>query len=197
MSVNRSLLYWSRTIHIYFSIALLLLLAFFAITGITLNHASELAAEPVVMARTVETLPELPLDEAGMIADSPELAQFLRREFGLRRDLATLEVSPDGLLVDYRAPGRSAFVEIDVFNGRAAFELTDFGVIALLNDLHKARDTDVIWKWLVDASGVLIVVFSLAGFVLLLPSQSRLKRVTLVTLLGLGLLAAAYWLAIR
>lgn len=196
MSVNRSLLYWSRTIHIYLSIALLLLLAFFAITGITLNHASELAAEPVVTARTLETLPELPLDEAGMIADSPELAQFLRREFGLRRDLATLETSPDGVLVDYRAPGRSAFVEIDVFNGRAVFELTDFGVIALLNDLHKARDTDVIWKWLVDASGVLIVVFSLAGFVLLLPSQSRLKRVTLASLLGLGLLAAAYWLAL-
>ncbi len=196
MSVNRSLLYWSRTIHIYLSIALLLLLAFFAITGITLNHASELAAEPVVTSRTLETLPELPLDEAGMIADSPELAQFLRREFGLRRDLATLETSPDGVLVDYRAPGRSAFVEIDVFNGRAVFELTDFGVIALLNDLHKARDTDVIWKWLVDASGVLIVVFSLAGFVLLLPSQSRLKRVTLASLLGLGLLAAAYWLAL-
>ena len=196
MSVNRSLLYWSRTIHIYLSIALLLLLAFFAITGITLNHASELAAEPVVTSRTLETLPELPLDEAGMIADSPELAQFLRREFGLRRDLATLETSPDGVLVDYRAPGRSAFVEIDVFNGRAVFELTDFCVIALLNDLHKARDTDVIWKWLVDASGVLIVVFSLAGFVLLLPSQSRLKRVTLASLLGLGLLAAAYWLAL-
>ncbi len=196
MSVNRSLLYWSRTIHIYFSIALLLLLAFFAITGITLNHASELAAEPVVTARTLESLPDLPLDEAGMIADSPELAQFLRREFGLRRELATLEASADGLLVDYRAPGRSAFVEIDVFNGRAAFELTDFGVIALLNDLHKARDTDVIWKWLVDASGVLIVVFSLAGFVLLLPSQSRLKRVTLASLLGVGLLAVAYWLAL-
>jgi hypothetical protein len=195
MAVNRKLLQWSRTVHIYLSIALLTILLFFALTGITLNHATTLGGEPAVTERTLEALPELPLDEAGMIADSPELAQFLRDEFGLRRSLVTLEAEDDVLFIDYRAPGHSALLEIDAFAGTAHYESTDFGVIAFLNDLHKGRDTDVIWKWLLDISGVLVVVFSLAGFVLLLPNRYRFKRVAAYSLLGFVLISAGYWLA--
>ena len=195
MPVNRTLLQWSRTVHIYLSIALLLILIFFAVTGITLNHASTMTGEPIITTRTLDTLPELPIDEGGMIADSPELVQFLRDEFGLRRSFVTLQTDSDVLVVDYRGPGRSAFVEIDAFAGTATYELTDFGLIATLNDLHKARDTDVIWKALVDASGVLLVLFSLAGFVLLLPNNYRFKRVALYSLIGIAAISALYWLA--
>jgi hypothetical protein len=195
MAVNRKLLQWSRTIHIYLSVALLTVLVFFSLTGITLNHATTLGGEPEVTERTLETLPELPLDGDGMIADSPELAQFLRKEFGLRRALVTLEHEDDVLLIDYRAPGGSALVEIDAFAGTAHYEATNFGVVAFLNDLHKGRDTGVIWKWLIDVSGVLAVLFSLAGFVLLLPNRYRFKRVLGYSLLGFVLVGAGYWLA--
>lgn len=195
MPVNRTLLQWSRTIHIYLSIALLLILVFFAVTGITLNHASTMTAEPVITTRTLDSLPDLPLDEGGMIADSPELAQFLQDEFGLRRSFVTLQADGDVLVADYRGPGRSAFVEIDAFAGTANYELTDFGMVAMLNDLHKARDTDTVWKAMVDASGVLLVLFSLAGFVLLLPNNYRFKRVTLYSLIGIAVLGAFYWVA--
>lgn len=197
MPVNRTLLHWSRTIHIYLSIALLLILVFFAVTGITLNHATTMTAEPLVTSKMLDSLPELPLDEAGMIADSPELAQFLRAEFGLRRSFVTLTGDGDLLVVDYRAPGKSAFVEIDAFAGTANYELTDFGLVAMLNDLHKARDTDFFWKALVDASGALLVLFSLAGFVLLLPNNYRFKRVALYSLIGLAMLGALYWVVIN
>ncbi len=195
MPVNRTLLQWSRTVHIYLSIALLLVLVFFSVTGITLNHANTMTGEPVVTTRTLDSLPDLPLDEAGMIADSPELAQFLRDEFGLRRSFVTLQGDGDLLVIDYRAPGRSAFVEIDAFAGTANYELTDFGLVAMFNDLHKARDTDVIWKALVDISGVLLVLFSLAGFVLLLPNNYRFKRVSLFSLIGITAISVLYWFA--
>lgn len=195
MAINRTLLQWSRTIHIYLSIALLTILVFFALTGITLNHATLFGAEPTVVRTELETLPPLPLDEDGMIIDSPELAQLLREEFGLRRALVTLEIEGDGLLyIDYRAPGRSAYVEVDAIAGTASYESTDYGLIAFLNDLHKGRDTDVIWKWLLDISGVLLVLFSLAGFVLLLPNNYRFKRIAGYSLLGFLLIGLFYGL---
>ena len=196
MPINRKLLQWSRTIHIYLSIALLLILVFFALTGITLNHATMFTAEPEVTTRTMESLPDLPLDDDGMIADSPELAQFLRDEFDLRRTMVTVETVGDALFIDYRAPGRSGLLEIDAFAGTAIYELTDFGVVAWLNDLHKARDTDMVWKALVDISGVLLVLFSLAGFVLLLPNRYRFKRVVGYSAAGFVLLWIGYALAV-
>jgi hypothetical protein len=194
MAINRTLVQWSRTIHIYLSIVLLTVLLFFSITGITLNHATEISAQPEVTERMLDVLPELPMDSAGMIADSPELAQFLRDEFGLRRNLVTLESEDGLLLVDYRKPGGSVLLEIDSLAGNAHYEATDFGWVAFLNDLHKGRDTGVIWKRLLDISGVLAVVFSLAGFVLLLPNRYRFKRVTVYSLLGFAVVGTGYWL---
>lgn len=196
MPINRKLLHWSRTVHIYLSIALFLILVFFALTGITLNHATVFVGEPEVTVRTLDTLPELPLDEAGMIADSPELAQLLREEFGLRRSMVTLDTLDDVVFIDYRAPGKSGLLEIDVAAGTAHYELTDFGLVAFLNDLHKARDTDMIWKALIDISGILLVFFSIAGFVLLLPNRYRFKRVAAYSLGGFVLLALGYWAAV-
>ncbi|MDR2212399.1 MAG: PepSY-associated TM helix domain-containing protein, partial [Pseudomonadales bacterium] len=54
MAINRTLLQWSRTIHIYLSIALLTSLVFFALTGITLNHATLFGAEPTVVRTELE-----------------------------------------------------------------------------------------------------------------------------------------------
>ena len=194
MAVNRTLVSWSRTIHIYLSIALLIILVFFSITGITLNHADTLTATPVVTSQTRDSLPDLPREADGSIADSPALAAFLRQEFGVRRALATLNVEDDLVIVDYRAPGTSTFVEIDTLTNTLRAETTDYGFIAVLNDLHKARDTDVIWYWFVDASAVVLVIFSIAGFVLLLPNTYRFKRVAAYTLAATALLGAGYFL---
>jgi Uncharacterized protein conserved in bacteria len=192
MAINRKLLQWSRTVHIYFSIALFLILVFFALTGITLNHATFFTGEPQVTVQRVDGLPDLPLDEDGIIADSPELAQFLREEFGLSRSVVELDAVGDVLFVDYRAPGRSGLLEIDVATGTAQYEFTNYGLIATLNDLHKARDTDVLWKWLIDISGVLLVLFSIAGFILLLPNRYRFKRIALYSFVSLALIALVY-----
>lgn len=192
MAINRKLLQWSRTVHIYFSIALFLILVFFALTGITLNHATFFTGEPQVTVQRVDGLPDLPLDEDRIIADSPELAQFLREEFGLSRSVVELDAVGDVLFVDYRAPGRSGLLEIDVATGTAQYEFTNYGLIATLNDLHKARDTDVLWKWLIDISGVLLVLFSIAGFILLLPNRYRFKRIALYSFVSLALIALVY-----
>ena len=113
MAINRNLVNWSRTIHVYLSIALLIVLVFFSITGITLNHAELMVAEPQTEVRTLDNLPVLPLDDNGMIFDSPELAAYVRDEFGIRLEFADLTIAEPFVTIEYDGPGYQALVEID------------------------------------------------------------------------------------
>jgi hypothetical protein len=194
MVINRKLVSWSRTIHIYLSIVLFVVLVFFSITGITLNHVDFFTAEPTITEITVDSLPELPLDSDGLIADSPELELFLLNEFGVEREKASLTHDVNLVFVDYRGPGATAFIEIDQDLQKAFGEKSDYGFIAMLNDLHKARDTDALWKWVLDISSILLIFFSIVGFVLLLPNTYRLKRVAAYSVAATVLVSIGYWL---
>jgi uncharacterized protein len=193
---SRHLLAWSRAIHVYLSIVLLLVLVFFALTGITLNHAAGLTGDPIVSTRALDNLPALPRDADGNIVASPALEHLLRSEFGVRLSLATLRQDGEFLIVDYQVPGAAALIEIDQAANVATMERTDYGVIALLNDLHKGRHVDVVWSALIDLSGALLVLFALAGFVLLLPNKRRFNQVLRYSLMGLLVTAAGYWLVL-
>ncbi|HWK55655.1 MAG TPA: PepSY-associated TM helix domain-containing protein [Hyphomicrobiales bacterium] len=184
----------SRTIHVYLSIALLLALVFFAITGITLNNATLMTGQPSTSSETLDTLPDLPRDADGRIIESEPLKRFLRERFGVRLDRAVLSYEDEILVVDYQAPGRMVLVEIDQELGEAFVESTDFGLVAFLNDLHKGRNVDLLWDWLIDISGVLLVIFSLAGLVLLLPNKRRFRKVLRYSAVGLVLLSVGYLL---
>ena len=63
MEINRNLVNWSRAVHVYLSIALLIILIFFSITGITLNHAESMVGEPQTEIITLDSLPNLPLED--------------------------------------------------------------------------------------------------------------------------------------
>ena len=176
MAINRTLVNWSRTVHVYLSIALLIVLVFFSITGITLNHAETMTAAPETSTIILDELPALPLDDEGFIADSPELAEFVRQEFGIRMEFATLAFNDALITIEYDGPGTQSLVEIDQDLGEVYAESTNYGLVAALNDLHKGRYTHVVWNALIDISAIILTIFSLAGFVLLLPNKYRFKR---------------------
>ncbi|MDC0598230.1 PepSY-associated TM helix domain-containing protein [Gammaproteobacteria bacterium] len=195
MAINRQLLNWSRIIHVYFSIALMLVLIFFSITGITLNNAEILTGNPEVTTLTLNELPDLPRNDDNRITASPELERFVKAEFGIRLKHAEVSYEDEFLVIDYQAPGKATLVEIDQEFGEAFVESTNFGLIAVLNDLHKGRDVDIIFSWLIDISGILLVLFSLAGFILLLPNKRRFRKVSLYSVVGIIILTASYLLS--
>ena len=195
MTINRNLVNWSRTIHVYLSIALIIVLVFFSITGITLNHAELMVAEPQTEVRTLDNLPVLPLDDNGMIFDSPELAAYVRDEFGIRLEFADLTIAEPFVTIEYDGPGYQALVEIDQELGEIYAESTDYGLVAVLNDLHKGRYTHIVWNALIDISGIILVIFSLAGFVLLLPNKFRFRKVLKYSVVGIVISVAAYFIA--
>tara|TARA_R110000772_G_scaffold47140_1_gene107889 strand:- start:1288 stop:1881 length:594 start_codon:yes stop_codon:yes gene_type:complete len=195
MAINRTLVNWSRTVHVYLSIALLIVLVFFSITGITLNHAESMTAEPSTETIILDELPPLPLNEEGTISDSPELADFIRREFGIRMEFATATFDEFLITIEYDGPGTQSLIEIDQDLGEVYAETTNYGLVAALNDLHKGRYTHIVWNALIDISAIILVIFSLAGFVLLLPNKYRFKSVARYSVLGIILTTVVYFIA--
>jgi uncharacterized protein len=152
-----------RWLHIYTSMVSLLVVLFFAGTGVTLNHPDWLAAE-----RTDEvtgTLPAAWKTDKGI--DWLVVAEHLRATRGVHGTLADRREDEREGSLTFRAPGYSADALIDMRNGAYRLTTSYQGAVGVINDLHRGRDTGRAWAWLIDASGVFLVLLSLTGLGLL------------------------------
>ncbi|WNO61985.1 PepSY-associated TM helix domain-containing protein [Rheinheimera sp. MMS21-TC3] len=143
----------------------------FAITGITLNHAAAISGnnqlitiEAKVPETELETLRLLP---AGDIMLPERLRQYLNSK-GVKIAGDTLG-QWDGaeFYVAMAKPGADAWLAIDAQYAQFSYERTDRGWVAYFNDLHKGRDTGIVWFWLIDIFALFCVVFCGSGLILL------------------------------
>ena len=193
---NTQRAYWLKTLHQWHwisSAVCLLGMLLFSVTGITLNHASQIESRPAVTARELQLPPEL---KALVAADasapsSPRAPLPARLVDWVDTQLAVdvrgrdAEWSEEELYVSLPRPGGDAWLRIDRESGAAEYERTDRGWISYLNDLHKGRHTGVAWSWFIDVFAVACLVFCLTGlFILKLHAANR---PTTWPIVGLGL----------
>lgn len=185
--------FWAKQLHLWHwtsSAVCLVGMLLFAFTGITLNHAAEIEAEPQVEA--IETQ----LSEAALAAlqgDTPEddrpvpdaVTRWAQEELSVSLAGRPVEWSEEEAYIALPRPGGDGWLAIDRTTGDVTFERTDRGWIAWLNDLHKGRDTGTAWSWFIDIFSVAAIVFSLTGLVLLWL-HSRHRKLTW-PLVGAGL----------
>ncbi|WP_421682440.1 hypothetical protein HKW98_15530 [Stutzerimonas urumqiensis] len=161
----------------------------FALTGITLNHAAQIEADPDVVTHELR-LPEAllaPLRDAPPTAGLPDdLARWLEAALPIDLDGRTPEWSDDELYLALPRPGGDAWLSLTLDTGELIYEVTDRGWIAWLNDLHKGRNTGSAWSWFIDGFAIACVIFSATGLLLLQRHASN--RPTTWPLVGLGLL---------
>jgi len=65
--------------------------------------------------------------------------------------------------------------------------------VAVLNDLHKGRDSGPGWSLVIDVSAVFLTVVSLSGLVMLFFLKNKRVRGILVALGGGVLCGVLYW----
>lgn len=144
----------------------------FALTGITLNHAASIPAEPTT--RVIEA--QVPADVLARVsvpeADDAPLPDSLRDWLASEQDLHLGSVSGEWTEIDvYVAlprPGGDAWLSVDLTNGELFYERTDRGWISYLNDLHKGRNTGNAWRWFIDVFALACIVFCVTGLLLLM-----------------------------
>ena len=162
----------------------------FAITGITLNHAGQIASTPVVETVEMPVPAELAESLAVQAEESPEgipdaLSQWLREQ-GIRLQGGQPEWSEYELYISQPRAGGDAWLSIDFESAMLLYESTDRGWIAYLNDLHKGRHTGAVWNGFIDLFAALCILFCLTGFgVLVLHAR---QRISVWPVTGLGVL---------
>ncbi|MDJ0277586.1 PepSY-associated TM helix domain-containing protein [Sphingomonas sp. 2R-10] len=149
----------------------------FAITGITLNHAGAISAEPVVAERTAQLpgslLRTLTAAAATKGTIPVPVATDIERQVALDVAGRPVEWSDGEAYVALPRPGGDAWVSIDLTSGAIRAEMTDRGWISYLNDLHKGRNAGSAWFWFIDVFAIACVLFSITGLLLL---QLHAKR---------------------
>jgi hypothetical protein len=157
---------WARWLHIYSSMASFAIVFFFAATGITLNHA-EWFVDPQRASQSKGSIDRGLLKTTDGGVAKPAIVEYLTRTHHLSGALADFRVDDQQCALSFKGPGYSADVFIDRATGR--YDLTEarLGVVAVLNDLHKGRDTGVPWRFAIDVSAGLLVFIAMSGLVLL------------------------------
>lgn len=185
--------FWLRQLHSWhwISAALSMIgMLFFAITGITLNHAGAIHAEPKVVAHSGK-LPAAMLKDLAAPAqtDAPlpaAVAAQVKQQIGIDVAGRPAEWASDTITVNLPRPGGDGWVTVDPSNGAIASEVTDRGWLSLANDLHKGRNSGGSWSWFIDIFAVACIIFTLSGLLLLqLHSKHRPSTWPIV---GMGLL---------
>jgi hypothetical protein len=169
-------------LHTYLSMVSFSILFFFAATGITLNHQDKMNGEPKITRFSGHLDPALVAVSVGKQVDQSRVVAQLLAAQKIKGHLSDFRVDDDVVTVSFKGPGYTADAFID--RKTAAYDMTEtrMGLVAIINDLHKGRDTGTAWAQLIDLSAVLMMLVSITGLTLIFFLHKRLT-------LGLWMLA--------
>lgn len=178
----------TRWLHIYGSMVSLALVLFFAVTGITLNHQDWFAGREVITERHGTMNASWLRGAAPDAVDKLQVVEYLRSAAAVRGALADFRIDDRQVEVVFKGPGYAASAIVDRTTGRFDVSESRFGLAAIINDLHKGRDTGGVWSVAIDVSAALLIFLSLTGLILLYFVHKY--RVAGIILAGAGALAS-------
>lgn len=171
---------WSRLVHVYTSMICLLLVLFFSITGLTLNHPSWGSGSTVKMVKG--TLPAA--WKSGTTIDWLIVDEQLRSANGVSGQVTDYRNESGETSITFKGPGYVASATIDPATGAYDLSIDTQGLVGVMNDIHKGRNTTSSFKWVIDIIAVLLIVISLSG--LLLQFFLRRRRRSAYITAGVG-----------
>jgi hypothetical protein len=168
---------------------------FFSVTGITLNHPDWFFGDSERSVRIEGRLnPEWLTPPAGEgssaggseseIRSKLDVVEELRRAHRITGALAEFRVDERECVVAFKGPGYAADAFIDRESGQYTLTQTFHGLVGIVNDLHKGRDTGPVWSAVIDVSAVLLTFISFTGLVLLFYLKLRRSTGLIIALLG-------------
>lgn len=187
---ERNIAQLSRWLHIYVSMISFAIVLFFAVTGLTLNHPDFFAGE-------LKSSNEKGRLDSNWVNNTDttkiaklEIVEYLRKAHGIKAALAEFRIDEAQCSLSFKGPGYAADAFIDRTNGSYEVALMRAGVVGVMNDLHKGRDSGSGWSVVIDVSAILMTLVSLTGIILIL--YIKRKRVSGLVIAAIGLLLA--WL---
>ena len=164
---------------------------FFSVTGLTLNHQEWFEhAEKTSLVKGA--MPPALLSKP----DELRIVEYIRNTNHVTGMVGEVRTDSDQITVAFRGPGYSADATISRSTGHYDLIETRNGFWAVMNDLHKGRDTGTAWKWFIDVSAVLLTLVSLTGLMLIFFLYKKRTAGLVVATAGLLLSLLLYRLCV-
>ncbi|AZI41494.1 peptidase [Deinococcus psychrotolerans] len=191
-TLKASLNSWLRWLHTYISMFSLLLILFFAGTGVTLNHPDWTFGGVEKQQQFSGSLP------AGWqkngTADALSIAEFLRAKYGLHGIASDFQYQGGIGGLSFRTPGYSADVQFDQ-SGKYSVNVDAQGALAVANDFHRGKNSGGAWLWFIDASGIFLMVVALTGLGIMLYLR-KVRTASLISIVvGGAVMGLLMWRA--
>jgi len=171
----------------------LLVVLFFAATGIALNHP-EWTFGSAQSEQTYTGILPAGWQTGGQV-DWLKTAETLRAKYGLKGSVSEHRSDSQQASLSFRAPAYAADAFIQIKDGSYTLRVSRQGPLAVLDDLHRGRDSGSAWAWVIDLSGGFLLLIALTGFALsLFLRKTRMAAVTMA-LTGGVLVALMMWRA--
>lgn len=188
-----------RWLHIYLSMLSFAIVFFFAVTGLTLNHADRF----VDQLHTVQQKGQIDTSWTGgggkdtTRVDKLKVVEWLRRQNNVKGYCSDLRIDEEQVSISFKGPGYAADAFINRATGKYDLTVTTAGFVGVINDLHKGRDTGSTWSVFIDASAILLALVSLTGLILILFLKKKRLAGLLVATAGLALAWLVYKIWIK
>lgn len=170
----------ARWLHVYTSMISLLIVLFFSVTGVVLNHPEWTFGSTETRQQVKGMLPQA--WKAGSAVDWLKVTTALQKA-GLKGTAGDYRADSGGDTLSFRAPGYSADVSIEPVTGRYTANIDSQGWVAALGDLHRGRDAGRAWSLALDLAGYFLTLIALTGLAMLLYLK-KLRLSGILTLLG-------------
>lgn len=182
----------SRWLHIYLSMISFVIILFFSVTGLTLNHADYFQKNASITEKKgridtawVSTKDTLKIQRLSIV-------EYFRKSFKVKGAVEDFRIDDYEISFSFKAPGYSADIFIDRANGDFNLMETNQGFMGFINDLHKGRDTGKNWLWVIDIAAILMTIISLTGLILLLFIKKKRWAGIILLLVGAFLMYIFY-----
>lgn len=187
----------ARHVHAWLSAFAFIVLMFFSATGLLLNHPEWMDAAPRDEVLHVWVLNPVLLQQARTIEQpSTLLLAEIRRQYRLFGQFRSSEKIDQEWLIRLEGPRGQTDIVLDLVTGRTEIRLSAAQPLSLLADLHKGKNVGVLWSWLIDVSAIVVLLLSLAGYVLFFSLKKRLSTSLWLTGGSVFVLVALFMLAV-
>jgi hypothetical protein len=125
------------------------------------------------------------------------VSEFARNDLGVRGQVEGFDSTDTSAYIRYRQPGYAADLTFSTTSGQYELVTEQQGMFfGVMNDLHKGRNAESSWKWLIDIAGLLLVVISISGLVMQLFLRKRRIAAIIVSGLGAVVMLILIWITL-
>lgn len=186
----------ARYVHGWLSAFAFIVLFFFALTGLFLNHPAWFESTPEEQPIILQLPQQLQKQLLEQENPSTALLDYVRGQHDLIGRYQSSEVMDQEVMIRLESPAGSTDIWAMLDSGEVEVTAKPASTVSLISDLHKGKNTGTAWSWLIDISAIVILLLSVAGYILFLSIKSRLITHLLLTAISLAVFMGLIWLAV-